>query len=61
MMQRQWTTFATSGAPLASWPQYDESRRATMVFDEISRVVDDPEREKRIAWEGYDGYRGQSL
>ncbi|MCX6544593.1 MAG: carboxylesterase/lipase family protein [Acidobacteria bacterium] len=38
--------FARTGNPntraIPAWPTFDLSRRATMVFDEISKVVDDP-------------------
>jgi para-nitrobenzyl esterase len=36
---------------LPEWPPYDCDRRATMVFDVESRVVDDPDREARQIWE----------
>jgi para-nitrobenzyl esterase len=43
--------FARSGRPdapgLPSWPAYDLSRRATMVFDTTIRVVDDPRGHER--------------
>lgn len=39
---------ARSGS--AGWPAYDTRRRATMVFDVNSRVVDDPEAEIRELW-----------
>jgi para-nitrobenzyl esterase len=45
-MHAAWIAFAKSGNPntpgLPHWPQYAESRRATMMFDLESRVVDDP-------------------
>lgn len=45
--------FARTGRPeapgLPAWPTYDLTRRATMVFDTASRVVDDPRgRERRL-------------
>lgn len=43
--------FARSGRPdtrdLPEWPVYDLSRRATMVFDTSTRVVDDPRGNER--------------
>jgi para-nitrobenzyl esterase len=48
-----WTAFATTGDPntrrseLPAWPAYDSSRRATMLFNNISRVADDPDAEER--------------
>jgi para-nitrobenzyl esterase len=44
-MMAAWAAFAHSGNPSTStldWPAYDIKRRATMVFDHESRVVDDP-------------------
>ncbi|HWF00450.1 MAG TPA: carboxylesterase/lipase family protein [Caulobacteraceae bacterium] len=45
-MSQAWLAFARSGDPnaagLPSWPAYEPGRRATMVFDLESRVVDDP-------------------
>jgi para-nitrobenzyl esterase len=42
--------FARTGDP--GWPAYDATRRATMVFDLESRVVDDPAPEVRKALQG---------
>ena len=43
--------FARTGKPatreLPEWPAYDLDRRATMVFDRVSRVVDDPRGAER--------------
>jgi para-nitrobenzyl esterase len=52
-MSRAWIAFARSGDPnvdgLPAWPSFDAQRRATMVFDNESRVVDDPRgRERRL-------------
>lgn len=49
-MQRAWTAFAHHGNPSApglAWPQYTPEQRATLLFDQVSRVVDDPDGEKR--------------
>lgn len=47
-----WAGFARSGDPtpagMAEWPRYDLTRRATMVFDIPSRVIDDPNRDERV-------------
>lgn len=43
--------FARSGTPgnrhIPAWPTYDLSRRATLVFDAVSKVVDDPRGDER--------------
>jgi para-nitrobenzyl esterase len=55
-MQAAWTAFAHTGNPdipeLLSWPAYDLERRATMIFDEVSQVIDDPQGVERQAWDG---------
>jgi para-nitrobenzyl esterase len=53
LMSRAWIAFARSGVPktegLPAWPAFDLQRRATMVFDRDTRVVDDPRgRERRL-------------
>ena len=46
-----WIAFATRGDPnskksgLPPWPAYDSERRATMLFNNESKVVDDPSSE----------------
>jgi para-nitrobenzyl esterase len=54
-MSDAWLAFARTGNPntagLPEWPRYDAARRATMVFDTTSRVVDDPDRAIREALE----------
>ncbi|MGW4577972.1 carboxylesterase/lipase family protein [Rhodococcus sp. DMU1] len=60
-VQRQWLHFAQEGEPLPSWPRYDERDRATVIFDDPTRVEYDPWRERRLAWAGYRGYRGLAL
>ena len=50
-----WTSFAKTGVPncprTPNWPQYDLTKRATMVFDAESKVVDDHRAEFRKLWE----------
>ncbi len=41
-----WVRFARTGNP--GWAPYTPAKRTTMVFDKVSRVVDDPRREERI-------------
>jgi para-nitrobenzyl esterase len=48
-----WIAFARTGNPdtpkLPHWPVFTAKDRATMVIDNVSKVVNDPLREKRIA------------
>jgi para-nitrobenzyl esterase len=48
-----WLAFARTGNPntgkLPLWPAFDAKRRATLVIDDVSAVVDDPLREQRVA------------
>jgi para-nitrobenzyl esterase len=48
-----WIAFARTGNPntakLPHWPEFDPRDRATMIFDNVCKVEDDPLREKRIA------------
>src|SRR5699024_617276 len=55
-MQGHWLRFAREGAPMDTWPRYDTAERRTMIFDRRDRVVSDPRRERREAWDGYRGY-----
>lgn len=56
-----WVAFARTGDPnrpeAPHWPVYTPEYRATMVFDAVSRAVNDPRREERLAWEGIDRNR----
>jgi para-nitrobenzyl esterase len=49
-----WATFARNGDPnnesVPAWPSYEAQRRATMLFDDDCRVVDDPGGEVRPLW-----------
>jgi para-nitrobenzyl esterase len=51
VMSEVWTTFARTGKPhtkaLSDWPAYDIKRRATMIFDRVSRAQDDPRGTER--------------
>ncbi len=54
-MQESWIAFAKTGNPnhagLPFWPKYDADRRATMIFNEECKVVDDPGKDDRLFWE----------
>ncbi|MDQ0194502.1 carboxylesterase/lipase family protein [Paenibacillus wynnii] len=50
IMQGAWIAFAhrkNPETPEVPWPQYRPGDRATLIFDEHTRIVHDPEREKR--------------
>jgi para-nitrobenzyl esterase len=53
-MHRAWIAFARDGNPnhagLPEWPQYDLERRATMRFDTVCELLDDPGRADREAY-----------
>ena len=49
-MHGVWTRFVRAGDP--GFPPYSLERRETMVFDDVSTVVEDPDREERVAWDG---------
>ena len=50
-MSAAWAAFARSGSPnhggLPNWPAFNPTERATMVFNNESRVVNDPYGEER--------------
>ncbi|MGA0599397.1 carboxylesterase/lipase family protein [Caulobacter sp. KR2-114] len=54
-MSRAFISLARHGDPAADggppWPHYDLARRATMIFDAVSRVADDPRGEERRLFE----------
>jgi para-nitrobenzyl esterase len=49
-----WIAFARNGNPANSaipdWPAYSRDERATMIFDNTCRVVNDPDRAARLLW-----------
>jgi para-nitrobenzyl esterase len=54
-MSEAWTTFARTGDPntprLPRWPRYAAETRHTMLFNDDSRVVADPDKGPRLAME----------
>jgi len=55
-MHAAWISFIRTGDPncevLPHWPAYDPKQRATMVFNDVSGVVDDPSGAERRLWDG---------
>lgn len=53
-MHAAWLAFIKGGSPdapgLPTWPRYDAQSRATMIFDNVSRVENDPDRTERQLW-----------
>jgi len=56
LMRTTWLAFARTGDPntpaLPYWPTYDTDRRATMLFNNECRVVNDPQSAERRLWQG---------
>lgn len=52
-MSGAWAAFARSGNPnhqgLVNWPPFKTDRRATMIFDNECKVVNDPHGQERVA------------
>ena len=55
-MSEAWLAFARDGLPayreLPTWPAYTTRERATMIFDRICYIENDPFGEERKAWDG---------
>lgn len=54
-MQDQWLAFARTGQ--AGWPVYDDVDRPTRIFSTSDRLISDPGRERRRAWDSVATYR----
>lgn len=56
-MHRAWIGFAAAGAPghsgIPAWPGYEPVRRATMRFDTVPELVDDPAGATRALWDDH--------
>ncbi|MGV9675242.1 carboxylesterase/lipase family protein [Nocardia sp. NPDC003482] len=50
--QSNWLAFARTARPLDSWPPYTESHRITKIINHPTRLEVDPDRPKRLAWQG---------
>jgi para-nitrobenzyl esterase len=55
-MSEAWLAFAKTGNPnhagMPTWPTYDATTRAVMVFNATTAVVNDPRASERKIWEG---------
>ncbi|MFJ9590093.1 carboxylesterase/lipase family protein [Streptomyces acidicola] len=48
-----WVAFARTGDPSTAklnWPRYDTRNRTTMIFDKVSKSINDPDATERKAW-----------
>ncbi|MFT2818108.1 carboxylesterase/lipase family protein [Leifsonia sp. A12D58] len=52
-MRGHWLQFVSEGATEATWPDYDEATRLTLVISETDRVESDPRGNRRRAWEAF--------
>jgi para-nitrobenzyl esterase len=54
-MSDAWIAFARTGKPghagIPGWPAYTRERRATMLWNDVCEVADDPGRDERLLWE----------
>lgn len=53
-MRRHWSHFVRHGDPGPDWPRFDRAERRTRLYDVDDRIVDDPDRSVRRAWQGAD-------
>jgi para-nitrobenzyl esterase len=55
-MHDAWVRFAATGDPdggdLPAWPPYDAGRRATLDFGVARALLDDPDADRRVVWDG---------
>jgi para-nitrobenzyl esterase len=49
-MHDAWVAFARDGDP--GWTRFDTTNRPTKIFDATSSVVDDPDGDTRVLWDG---------
>ena len=54
-MRDHWMGFVRNGRPGDDWPVYDGKTRETMIFGERDTVLTDPDKARRVAWQGVDG------
>ena len=56
-MSAAWIAFARSGNPnhagLPVWPEYTTTDRATMLFNDVCKTVNDPGAEERKFWDAF--------
>jgi para-nitrobenzyl esterase len=52
-MSQAWVAFARTGNPnhrgIPAWQPFSADERATMIFNTVTRAVDDPYRQERLA------------
>jgi para-nitrobenzyl esterase len=53
VMHQAWVRFVATGRPGATeaeWPRYEPAARSTMIFEDVSALVADPDSALRVAW-----------
>ena len=58
-MRSAWASFVRTGSPGEDWPRFTLPERSTRLFDLQDRMIDDPMRDKRVAWQGQDTWPGR--
>ena len=53
-MKAHWASFVTHGFPGPDWPNYTPASRSVKCFGPVDRVLNDPDAERRRAWDGAD-------
>ncbi|MBJ7516006.1 MAG: carboxylesterase/lipase family protein [Stenotrophomonas sp.] len=51
-MRAYWIAFVRDGDPGSSWPTYVLPQRPTLILDRADRVENDPDKARRVAWDG---------
>ena len=56
-MRDRWLAFARDGSPVlqrdGDWPKYTPRKRRTLIIDREDRIEEDPQSERRLAWQEF--------
>lgn len=56
-MRDRWLAFARDGSPElqreGDWPKYTPRKRRTLIIDRVDRIEEDPQSERRLAWQEF--------